>query len=157
MESYNGYSGRERDKKYQEWKRLYPLGEIPRKVGPCALCGDPERTVEPHSEDYALPYRWEPPFEFMVCKPCHGRIHKRFNQPDTWQYFRDHVRRGGYASEFSAPSVMLERKAAADAELRGEAYTWSPIPGRLRRPGTDWWEALTLSPTALTDGRARPR
>lgn len=157
MDAYNGYTGRERDKKYQEWKRLYPLGGLPGKVGPCALCADPACEVEPHSEDYAKPYRWEPPYEYMVCRRCHSRLHKRFNDPDGWRDFKAHVRRGGYAVEFTSAQVVAERTAAAEARSRNDDYEWSAMRDRTQRNGVDWWEGLTLTPAAVTDPRARPR
>jgi hypothetical protein len=157
MDSYNGYSGRERDRKYQEYKRLRALGLSVPAVPPCQLCGDPESPVEPHSEDYSMPYLWAPPAEYMICRSCHGWIHKRFNRPDDWRDFQAHVRRGGYAREFSTPTVRKEREAAIAARLLGHELTWSGLSDRPHRAGLDWWEQLTLMPESLSSPSARPR
>lgn len=157
MNSYNGYSGRERDRKYQEYKRLRALGLTIPELPPCHLCGDPDSKVEPHSEDYSEPYLWVPPAEYMICKPCHGRIHKRFNQPVEWADYKAHVRRGGYGKEFAASPIRKERSDAAKARREGSAYVWCTIAGRDPRAGHDWWEHLTLMADALNAPAARPR
>jgi hypothetical protein len=110
MDSYNGFSGRERDRKYQEYKRLRALGLSIPAVPPCQFCGDPSSPVEPHSEDYAMPYEWAPPAEYMICRSCHGWIHKRFNRPLEWRDFQAHVRRGGYAREFATQRFAKSAK-----------------------------------------------
>lgn len=159
MDSYNGYSGAERDKKYQEYKRLRDLRQSVPAVPSCQLCGndDSKLIVEPHSEDYSLPYRWTPPYEYMVCRRCHGWIHKRFNQPDNWDDFKSHVRRGGYAWEFTTKEVGYERKEAASARTRGIRYEWKKIQGRREVSKDSWWEKLSMSMDSLTASWARPR
>jgi len=157
MDGYNGYSGRERDKKYQEYKRLRALGLSIPALPPCQLCGDTECAVEPHSEDYSLPYLWSPPAEYMICRACHGWIHKRFKQVENWRDFQAHVRRGGFAREFTSPSVRRQRQEARDARERGLTFDWSELPERRVRAGTDWWEHLTMAPDSLTSAWARPR
>lgn len=157
MDSYNGYSGRERDKKYQEFKRLKAQGLSQSQAVPCQLCGDPSVPVEPHSEDYSLPYLWLPPAEYMVCRSCHGWIHKRFGRPEVWNQFKSHVRRGGYAKEFAAPSVKKERDACNAAIANGLDFDWALMDGRSVRNGMDWWEHLTVLIDSLTSTLARPR
>lgn len=58
---YNGYSPKERDKKYKILMRLIAKGKLPTASGPCALCGDPDVPVEYHDEDYGEPFIWEAP------------------------------------------------------------------------------------------------
>jgi hypothetical protein len=157
MEPYNGYTGRERDTKYQEFKRLKALGLGPSQSGPCQLCGDPSVPVDPHSEDYSLPYLWLAPAEYMVCRSCHGWIHKRFGRPEAWSHFKSHVRRGGYAKEFAGPAVKKERDACSAAIANGIDFYWAVIEGRDARTGMDWWEHLTILPASLTSILARPR
>jgi hypothetical protein len=157
MDDYNGYSGRERDRKYQEYKRLRALGLSVPAVPPCQLCGDPESPVEPHSEDYSMPYLWSPPAEYMICRSCHGWIHKRFNRPDDWRDFQAHVRRGGYAREFSGPGARKERDMAAEARGQGGLFEWAPTAGRSIHLGQDWWDHLTMLPDSLNSPLARPR
>jgi hypothetical protein len=155
MEPYNGYTGKERDAKYQEYKRLLAMGKMERQEPPCQLCGNEECEVEPHSEDYSQPYKWRPPQEYLVCRSCHLWIHKRFSQPDTWNDFKAHVKRGGYASEFASAAVKAERKKAVDARTQKIEYAWKPIEGRTVRQG--WWDYLTLDPDSTTARSARPR
>lgn len=157
MDSYNGYTARERDKKFQEYKRLKALGLSIPQVGPCQLCNDPSVPVEPHSEDYSLPYLWGPPAEYMICRSCQSWLHKRFKQPAVWAQFKDHLRRGGFAREFASPAVRAERAAAARAAEQGVVYDWQPWEGRTARAGMDWWEHLTVSPDSLTSATARAR
>lgn len=157
MNSYNGYSAKERDKKYQEYKRLRALGLTPPEVGPCQLCQDPATSVESHSEDYSLPYLWAPPAEYMICRSCHSWLHKRFKQPAVWTLFKDHVRRGGFAREFASPAVRTERAGAITAAQQGLVFEWCLSGGRALRNGMDWWEHLTVAPESLTSAAARPR
>jgi hypothetical protein len=157
MDFYNGYSGKERDKKYEEYKRQRAAKLSVPAIPPCQLCGDDKAEVQPHSEDYSFPYRWLPPAEYMVCRSCHGWIHKRFNKPDDWNDFKSHIRRGGFGGEFSTPAFSLERKEAAASRNAGRDYEWRPIVGRPVRQGTDWWEHLTLGKESLTASWARPR
>ena len=155
MESYNGYTGKEREAKYLEYKRLRALGKSEPTRPPCQLCGNEDCEVEPHSEDYSQPYKWVPPCDFMVCRSCHLWIHKRFGQPETWSDFKAHVKRGGYATEFAVASVKAERKEAATARAQKREYKWKPMVGRTARSG--WWEYLTLSEESKTSRSARPR
>ena len=159
MDFYNGYSGKKRDKKYQEYKRLRDIGQSVPAIPQCQLCGDndPQLKVEPHSEDYSLPYRWTPPYMYMVCRSCHGWIHKRFNKPDNWNDFKSHVGRGGYAREFTTKEVGTERKEAVAARARGISYVWKKLKGGREVPMDRWWEKLSMSVDSLTSASARPR
>jgi len=159
LEPYNGYTGTERQKKYDEYKKLREKGVSVPAVPPCELCGDDDKNllIEPHSEDYSLPYEWNSPAEYMVCKRCHGWIHKRFNKPEDWADFKSHVRRGGYAWEFTTRECATERRAAAEARKNGSTFNWEPIKGRATRSGDLWWERLTMDPESLKEVWARPR
>lgn len=157
LESYNGYTSKERDKKYQEYKRLRGLGLTPPEVGPCQLCGDPTVPVEAHSEDYSLPYEFGPPAEYMICGSCHYWLHARFGKPAAWMQFKSHLSRGGYAREFSSPAVSRERAAALSAVDNGTTYQWHAIEGRIPRPTGSWWEHLSVDPQSKTASWARPR
>jgi len=76
---YNGYSTKERDKKFKELKKRIARGETPPATGPCALCGDPDVPVEYHDEDYGEPFIWEAPALLALCRHCHrDKLHKRF-------------------------------------------------------------------------------
>jgi hypothetical protein len=150
--SYNGYSWPERQKKFEAYKKLVAEGVGPyADVHSCQLCGDPGSKLAPHSEDYSKPYRWGPPYEFMICGACHSWLHKRFGRPADWRAFKNHVRRGGYGSEFTA------KKAERRLDAIDPLFVWQPIDGRANRSGLDWWEAITLAPETLSTLGARPR
>lgn len=146
---YNGYSPDARTRK----GRSKPRGML--WAGSCAMCGDPSCRVEPHSEDYAEPYRWQPPAVYALCQTCHRRqLHKRFSDPTGWFVFKAHVRRGGYASELATCAKelrrfrkLVERALPADLEVI-----------RVRRfAGNEWWDKLSTDPLTLTAMSARPR
>ena len=165
MDWYNGYKGTERQKKYDAYKKLRDEKKSVPAVPPCQLCGDDGKVlrddkklvIEPHSADYSFPYEWKPPFEYMICKRCHGWIHKRFDQPDKWADFISHVRRGGYAWEFTTSEGAAQRRAAADARKNGSPFQWQPIKGRAVRSGDLWWERITMDPNSRKAKWARPR
>ena len=158
MGPYNGYTGTQRDRKYQEYKRLRELGQAVPAKGPCQLCGDPGVEVEPHTEDYSLPYRWLPPAEYMICRFCHGWLHKRFGDGrEAWMDFKSHVRRGGYGSEFACSTVRPEREQAVFSRQQGTEYEWLSKPDRGPHTGKDWWEHLTSCEESKNSLSARPR
>jgi hypothetical protein len=158
LDAYNGYSEQERNRKYQEYKRLVKLGQAVLNRPPCQLCGDPTVEVEPHTEDYSLPYRWLPPAEYMICRFCHGWLHKRFGKHrDDWLDFKSHVRRGGYGAEFASPMVRPERQEAARCRAGGLEYVWKVSLGRTPRNGQDWWEQLTTCEESKAALASRPR
>ncbi|HEY5264730.1 MAG TPA: hypothetical protein VIJ37_07025 [Steroidobacteraceae bacterium] len=126
-------------------------------VGPCDICGDPSVPVEPHSEDYSQPYRWDRPAEYPLCRTCHrDRLHKRFAKPDMWEAHKAHVRRGGYASDLKDPDIAAEVKAYRVAFQRGERLVLRQLRPRRSTSGK-WWEELSVDPAILTSPDARPR
>src|SRR5690242_7963970 len=143
MASYNGYDSRERSAKYAVLKKGLADGSIETYSGPCMLCGDPKAEVEPHSEDYSKPYRWTPPAMYWLCRYCHRtQLHGRFRYPDRWQAYKDHVRRGGYASDLTSnPEIKREfdryRKAIGTAAAQ-------PLRHLRKRDlrGQKWWDRL---------------
>ena len=54
----------------------------------------------------------------MACRSRYLWIHMRFSRPETWNDFKAHVKRGGYATEFAAASVQNTRMLA----IAGLAY-----------------------------------
>ena len=145
LDSYNGYTGIERQMKFDAYKLLRDRNEDPYSgISNCQLCLCPEKPLQPHSEDYSKPYRWGAPWEYVVCASCHSWIHKRFSQPANWLAFRHHVRRGGWGHEFASPPVRLEREAFRN----DPTWIWPTISSnganRPIRSGLDWWESLTI-------------
>ena len=155
MNHYNGYTPAERSRKLRASYKVFPNRSHPCYHKPCAICSDTATPVEPHTEDYSEPYRWEPPAEYPVCKTCHGRLHKRFNDPSGWAAYKLHLKRGGHGSDLKTPRMRDDVKRIALALARGE----SPALPTLRPPmATDlWWDSLTIDPASLTAVSARPR
>jgi hypothetical protein len=156
MNSYNGYTPSERQRKQNAANREFPNRSHPLYKGPCQMCGNPGCPVEPHSEDYSMPYEWKNPADYAVCKTCHGRLHKRFNSPHSWTAYKVHIKRGGYGADLKDPKIAREVKALALAIEQGREQ---PVLPALRPfVQTDlWWDRLTVDPASLTEAWARPR
>ena len=154
--NYNGYSWKQREKPSPALKLALPNGYRSGQ-GPCDLCGDPERQTELHSEDYSEPYTFKPPQSYWLCKSCHSRLHKRFNQPkESWVLFLIHLRVGGYGVEFSELYSVGKRKAW-QAELAAGRDVALPSIRDRKLVGDPWWEKLSLDPESLVAAWARPR
>ena len=110
-------------------------------------CGDRNVTLEYHSEDYSKPYNWSPPAAYALCRHCHrNKLHKRFENPDQWEAFKTHIRRGGYASELvSDPVVKRELEAYQRARKEGKRAELRMIRPYQGVVGQEWWEHLTTS------------
>lgn len=146
---YNGYSPKERGAK-SAWRRAGKVKLTPAKP-PCELCGDPGTKVRYHSEDYSLPYLWDAPAVYALCRPCHSRLHKRFDTPGSWEAFKAFLRRGYYARE--ATSKRLDK-----LQRLGSKYAWPEVSRRVRpRLADPWWERLTTDRRSLRARWARPR
>jgi hypothetical protein len=92
----------------------------------------------------------------VVCKTCHLRLHKRFNEPDEWRLYLAHLRLGGYGSEFTKHHSLAQRRQWISEMQAGKTITLSMI--RERHVGEyPWWEELSLDPASLTAAWARPR
>lgn len=154
--SYNGYSWQQRARIISAHRKLTGRN-APLEAAPCAMCGDPDRhPSEWHSEDYSEPYSFRPPQSYPLCKPCHSRLHKRFNAPPgEWELFCLHLDMGGYGSEFATMRSLAERRALGQQIASGSQITLERI--RLREPGPCWWRGLTLDPESLAAPWARPR
>lgn len=124
---------------------------------PCGLCGDPDRSPgEWHSEDYSQPYSFTPPASYPICASCHGRLHKRFNQPaEEWELFCRHVEAGGYGREFTKLYPTRTRAGVMAAIAAGS----NPPIAQIREiaVASRWWRDLTLDPDSLHAPWARPR
>lgn len=155
--SYNGYTWRQRDLILKAYHRgdAGPDFTLPGK--PCGLCGDPDRAQnEWHSEDYSQPFSFEPPQTYPICKPCHLRLHKRFNQPaEEWELFCRHLDAGGYGREFVPTYPVPQRRVLCEQIAEGEEVHVAPI--RPRTIADAWWRGLTLDPESLDAPWARPR
>jgi hypothetical protein len=157
MEPYNGYSGAEREAKLTARNQRAASGLPTHPPGPCSICHDPAAPVEAHSEDYSLPYLWEPPGDYAICRTCHrNKLHKRFSNPLDWEAWIAHVRRGGYASDLKKPAVAKELEAFKDAKRQGSTIELVRLRPR-DFTGTEWWETLRMDTESLTDPSARPR
>ncbi len=154
---YNGYSWQQRARIIPAYRKLTGR-QSPFMAGePCAMCGDPDRPPgEWHSEDYSEPFSFAPPQSFPLCKPCHARLHKRFNAPQgEWQLFCHHLDAGGYGAEFVKLRSLDERRALCEKITSGVPVVFPML--RPKGPGPHWWQTLTLDPESLVAPWARPR
>jgi|APFre7841882630_1041343.scaffolds.fasta_scaffold59746_2 hypothetical protein len=157
MNPYDGYKGAQREAKSRaqhireaQWLPSHP-------PGPCAICGDPEVPLEPHSQDYSLPCPWSPPAEYALCSLCHvHRLHARFRNPQPWEAHKARVRRGGYSSDLKIPEIAAELAAFRAALKRNEGNTLQVLRSRAST-GDEWWEDLLTDQSQLADRAARPR
>lgn len=153
---YNGYSWKQREETLKALHRAEKLG-MPKRIAPCDMCGDPERPNALHSEDYSEPRTFLPPQTYLLCKACHSRIHKRFNDSkESWQLFLMHLRSGGYGAEFTQRYSVAQRREWQAALADGLPVEMPFIRNRKANADT-WWEQLTLDPISQTAAWARPR
>jgi hypothetical protein len=155
MNWYNGYSSVERNRKLRQSKRQFPNRSHPCYQRPCHMCGDPDADVKPHSEDYSVPYLWEPPAVYALCKPCHYRIHTRFARPSSWLAYKLHLRRGGYGSD-NKGRIGREVTRLAKTIASGKRFELAHLREK-NFTGSEWWERLSTDPRMLADRAARPR
>jgi hypothetical protein len=155
---YNGYSPDQRKAKSKARKRLERNGHFPGyPPGPCSICGDPGKEIEPHSEDYSEPYSWSEPEVYSLCYTCHRiKLHKRFANSVNWQCWKAHIRRGGYSSDLIRQDIANELDAYKQALRRGERFSLRVLRSRAF-PKTPWWESLTENEDSLRDPAYMPR
>jgi len=149
MNWYNGFSSAERERKLRALHKEFPGKSHRYYQPPCHVCGDPVCEVAPHSEDYSWPPIWERPAMFAICRPCHNRVHTRFNSPFSWDAYRRHLQRGGYGSDlkrYPAEGRRVTRLAKLLAE--GKDLELAPLNGG--RQVESWWETLTVDPGSKT-------
>ena len=153
---YNGYSWQQRAKIIPAHKRATGRRD-PFPNEPCAMCGDPNRAAnEWHSEDYSEPFSFNPPQSYPLCKPCHGRLHKRFNAAlGEWALFCLHLDAGGYGREFTQRFSIGSRRALAQQIAEGTAVKLESL--RCVQTADTWWRDLTLDAESLNAPWARPR
>lgn len=157
MNWYNGYSSNQRSALLREYHRKKRKEGFRFAGGPCAICDDPERPADSlHSEDYSPPFSFAPPATYAVCPACHGRLHKRFNQPDEWRLFLEHLKCGGYGREFTKSYSLRQRRAWIETTRNGGRVELPQIRPR-KLTGSEWWVVLTLDPQSLMAAWARPR
>ena len=154
---YNGYRWQERGRIAPAYRRLTGRNAPFENGEPCAMCGNPDRPAgEWHSEDYSEPFSYQPPESYPLCKPCHSRLHKRFNAlPGEWDLFCLHLEAGGYGAEFVKFRSPHERRVLCRDIASGAKIALPRV--REKAPGPYWWRSLTLDPDSLDAPWARPR
>ena len=141
---YNGYSPGERVAKLQAMHKKWPGRTHPYYRGRCHMCGDPTSPVSPHDEDYGLPYRWQRPAMYALCRQCHQRLHRRFKSPMAWEAYKRHLARGGYGSDLQNGSVARQLASCAAALTHGDVF---PLAAMRRRAVLRcWWDQLSPDP-----------
>jgi hypothetical protein len=143
VNSYNGFSGKEREAKLRAQHNRERMGLASHPPGPCAICGDPDAKLEAHDKNYSQPYAWEPPAQYALCHKCHSRLHTRFHNPGLWEAHKAHVRRGGYSSDLARPEVNTEFESA---RRRNDLSGLKPLRAR-RLTGEEWWQSLSTNPS----------
>jgi hypothetical protein len=147
MNWYNGFSPTERarrgSKKARSTAPTYIL------QAPCSMCGDPKPAkMFSHAEDYSTPYKWDPPYSYPLCDPCHKRLHRRFLAPGRWVSYLAFLRRGYFGREVTGDDVK-------SYELNGESFSWPRLTHAPRKlSSTPWWESLCMDPRSLREGVA---
>lgn len=159
---YNGYSGIERMKKFDEMNRRIASNKLDKPEGPCELCGDPKAEVEYHDEDYSEPYRWDKPAAYALCKHCHvQKVHGRFRFPHRWKAFLAHIRRGGHASDLygpdAKPKYREEFESCCEAVKAGKPAELQSLRTYKGDEGREWFTNLTLVEAAMSEAFSRPR
>lgn len=151
---YNGYSWAQRVKILQALDNENAQGRTYLR-DLCDICGD--RAASLHSEDYSEPYTFIPPQCYSLCRACHRRIHRRFIEPpEEWAIWLEHIRAGGYGSEFPRFYVPAKRLEWYPTIQDGHPIRLEKIRDRVL-PHDNWWERLSLDPETLTAAWARPR
>ena len=80
MNSYNGFSGQQREKGNEILKQAVAEGVIPdQNTQPCCICGQDKGIRHYHNEDYSEENIVKD--AHVVCWRCHMMIHTRFRHP----------------------------------------------------------------------------
>lgn len=146
MNWYNGFSPTERARRGSKKARSMAPTYILKP--PCSLCGDPKPAkMFSRAEDYSTAYRWDAPYSYPLCDPCHKRLHRRFLAPRRWLSYLAFLRRGYYGREVTADELKTQ-------ELSGESFRWPRLthapPKKVS--STVWWETLCMDPRSLREG-----
>ena len=86
MESYNGFSGSERNKVAALQRKAILAGEFPAPTQ-CELCLTTSGRLNYHNEDYSQPFDVHP-----ICWGCHSALHIRFTKPERWEKRKQIIR-----------------------------------------------------------------
>jgi hypothetical protein len=92
MNSYNGFSPRQRNRALRWLHKQYAAGRRTRPTQ-CDACGQTRGIVEHHSEDYSEPFG-DHIAAFALCYRCHMMVHCRFRYPPAWRRYREAVAAG---------------------------------------------------------------
>ena len=80
MNSYNGYTAKERYAALAWLKKEWAKGTREQTPKCCDICGQTKGQLSYHSEDYSYPYGDHIGF-FGLCYICHMMLHCRFRNP----------------------------------------------------------------------------
>lgn len=111
---YNGWSGKERMVTLPVQQQALRSGKMtpPTRCSICLVEGSSDWRASDaivfHDENYA-----EPLAAYPICKPCHGRVHLRFAQPQGWQaHVARHARGGAWFELLSLDPQSRDRPFA---------------------------------------------
>lgn len=101
--TYNGATGAERVYSWQKNQLAWRLGWLPRNQT-CSIC-ETRSAEQSHQELYQRPFALMP-----VCRSCHVRLHRRFDNADRWHLFTSGLTPGNWAQ-----SLLTEQIERLDA------------------------------------------
>lgn len=93
MNSYNGFTPKQRYKALAWFKKQIQLGKHPPKPCKCDICGQTKGALMYHSEDYSEPFG-EHIGKFSLCFICHMMIHCRHKNPESWEVYKTRLKQG---------------------------------------------------------------
>jgi hypothetical protein len=97
MNSYNGFSGEQRQKA-QNWLNVQWKNGALKRPDKCCACGN-TGIVDAHAEDYSEPFGNHLQ-EYPLCFVCHMMVHCRFYNKKKWLEYIELIRQGFILTDF---------------------------------------------------------
>ena len=107
LSSYNGFTGREREKSLRVVHRLWDEGKVPRPTECLLACHQTEGAIHGHSEDYS-PGALH--VHIPICITCHLMLHMRWQQPVLWENYKAAIREGWRGVPLEQRNALYEIK-----------------------------------------------
>lgn len=109
MNSYNGFSPKQRYKALKWFKEQISQGLRSEKPKCCDICGQPHGFLQFHSENYSEPFG-DHIGEIGLCYICHMMIHCRFKNPLKWACYKMTLQQGMRYSAYSTNNWVKFKK-----------------------------------------------
>ena len=148
MDSYNGYSRKERERRAahvfaakRHWRR-------PRLPAQCAV------TLNRHATSTCggllAPIHLASPASYPLCIPCHKRLHNRFVNKPRWYAYLEFLSQG-----LVWPRGIYQTSRPAYGQRR--EHNWPSLSHLVAQRVDNWWARLTTDESSKTSPAARPR